>query len=249
MLRAVARLRGKTLRIARILEHHLGVPKQKRLLPPPLDMLIATILSQNTNDKNSFRAYAALRERFPNWADVAAAPVKSVRQAIKVGGMASQKAVRIKETLAAVKRRYGAFDLSALRRKSNEQVIEELTTLNGVGVKTASCVLLFSLGREVFPVDTHIHRICNRLGLVNGAETPEKTYERMKPLVPNGRSYSLHTNLIRFGRAICRSANPRCNVCPLFDECVYEAKSKLRGQARPSAASADYNFMLLDHVR
>ncbi len=243
---ARSRLRAKTLRVARVLERHLGVPRQKRSLPPPLDMLIATILSQNTNDKNSYRAYTELRKRFPTWQHVAAAPLKRVRAAIRVGGMAHQKAGRIKETLAAVQRRYGRFDLSALRRKSDEQVIEELTALNGVGFKTASCVLLFSLGRDVFPVDTHVHRICNRLGLVNGVATPEKTYEQMKPLVPKGKSYSLHTNLIRFGRAICRSAHPRCDVCPLFEECVYEEKTR---QRRSSAANADYTFMLLDNVR
>jgi endonuclease-3 len=209
-------------------------------------MLIATILSQNTNDRNSYRAYAELRRRFPTWQHVAAAPLTDVRAAIRVGGMARQKAVRIKETLAAVRRRYGRFDLSALRRKSNEQVMAELTSLNGVGSKTASCVLLFSFGRDVFPVDTHIHRICTRLGLVKGAATPEKTYEQMKPLVPKGKSYSFHTNLIRFGRAICRSAHPRCDVCPLFEECVYEQKSR---QARSSAANTDYTFMLLDNVR
>ncbi len=249
MSHALARLRAKTLRIARILEDHLGVPKQKRSLPPALDMLIATILSQNTNDKNSYRAYERLRKRFPTWEDVATAPLRSIKDAITVGGMANQKAARIKEALAAVKRRYGALDLSALRRKSNEHVIEELTTLNGVGFKTASCVLLFSFGRDVFPVDTHIHRIAHRLGLVDGTATPEKTYERMKPLVPKGRSYSLHTNLIRFGRAICRSAHPRCDVCPLYAECVYEGKRKLVRPARPFASTADHDFMLLDNVR
>jgi endonuclease-3 len=249
MSRALVRLRAKTLRVARMLEQHLGTPRQQRSLPPPLDMLIATILSQNTNDKNSFRAYTALRKRFPTWQDVAAAPMAGIKAAIKSGGMANQKALRIKETLAAVKARYGTYSLSALRKKSNDEIIEELVSLNGVGFKTAACVLLFSLGRDVFPVDTHVHRICNRLGLVPNTPTPEKTFEVMKRLVPAGRGYSFHTNLIRFGRMVCRSAKPRCAICPLYDECVFENKARWRNSTGLASRSGDYDFMLLDNVR
>lgn len=208
-------------------------------------MLVATILSQNTNDKNSHRAFMKLRERFPRWEDAASAQTGSIRSAIKSGGMANQKSKRIKETLAAVKARYGVYDLSALGKKSDDKVIEELTSLKGVGFKTASCVLLFSLGRDVFPVDTHVHRICNRLGLVK-TKTPEKTYESMKNIFPKGRGYAFHTNLIRFGRRICRSANPLCGICPLFHECTFSGKKR---QRRTRAASrADHDFMLLDNV-
>ena len=241
-------LRAKTLRVARKLEHFLGVPKQARVLPQPLDMLIATILSQNTNDKNSHRAYTLLRSKYPAWKDVAQAPLKSVKSAIRVGGMANQKSVRIKETLAAVHSQYGKYDLSSLKKKNNEGVIEELTSLNGVGVKTASCVLLFSMGRDVFPVDTHVHRICNRLGLAGGSSTPEKTFEAMRPLIPKGRGYSFHTNLIRFGRKVCRSQNPDCGICPVYDECIYDEKGA-RGAGRRTPSTADHDFMLLDNVK
>ncbi len=239
-------MRKKTLRVAGILEQSLGVPRQASRLPAPLDMLIATILSQNTNDKNSHRAYTSLRKQFPRWDDVADASLASVKSAIKTGGLANQKSKRIKETLAAVNERYGAYNLSALKKKSNDEVIEELISLDGVGFKTASCVLLFSMGRDVFPVDTHVHRICNRLGLVS-ATTPEKTYDAMRNLFPKGRGYSFHTNLIRFGRKICRSANPICGVCPLYDECAFEGKqeSSLKKQ---SASNVDFDFMLLDNV-
>jgi endonuclease-3 len=133
-----------------------------------------------------------------------------------------------------------------LKLKTNDEVIEELTTLNGVGFKTASCVLLFSMGRDVFPVDTHIHRICNRLGIVQ-TKTPEATYEEMKTMVPKGKGYSLHTNLIRFGRKVCRSANPACNICPLYDECAFDGKGTRR-PAKRSSSTADHDFMLLDNV-
>ncbi|MBX2992629.1 MAG: endonuclease III [Bacteroidetes bacterium] len=240
-------LRTKTLRVATTLEKLLGIPRQTSDLPPPLDMLIATILSQNTNDKNSHRAYTTLRAKFPRWDDVADAPMRSVIAAIRSGGMANQKSARIKQTLRAVKTRYGRHDLSALKRKPSASVLEELTSLNGVGLKTASCVLLFSMERDVFPVDTHVHRICNRLGLAN-SNTPEKTFEQMKTLIPKGKGYSFHTNLIRFGRMMCRSARPSCGECPLFDECLYEGKKKRKKQTRVPS-TADHDFMLLDNVR
>jgi endonuclease III len=240
-------LRAKTLRIARLLESFLGTPTQSKHLPAPLDMLIATILSQNTNDKNSHRAYACLRKRFPAWESASRAHVRNLIAAIRVGGMANQKAVRIKETLAAVKARYGTYALSALYGKTNDEVLDELTRMKGVGSKTAACVLLFSLGRDVFPVDTHVHRICNRLGLVTRSGTPEKTFGLMKSLVPPGRGYSLHTNLIRFGRKICRAHLPQCDSCPLYHECTSDDQ-KMRSRSRRMHSAADHDFMTLDNV-
>ncbi len=242
------KLKRKVRRVAAKLEKLLGEPRQAKTLPSPLDMLIATILSQNTNDKNSHRAYSNLKKTFPRWEDVAAAQVGRVKAAIWSGGMANQKSARIRETLAAVKSKHGKYDLSALRRKSDDVVIEELTGLKGIGFKTASCVLLFSMGRDVFPVDTHVHRICNRLGLVNSSSTPEKTYERMKKLIPKGKGYSFHTNLIRFGRKICRSSNPACDICPLYKECGFDGKKPKEKLSRRIPSTADHDFMLLDNV-
>ena len=240
------RLMVKTRRINNILEESLGVPRQATKLPPPMDMLVATILSQNTNDKNSHRAFLALRKRFPTWEKVATAPLRSLKAAIRIGGMANQKGPRIRNVLRSIRDMYGRYDLSALRRKGSEDVIEELTGLEGVGVKTAACVLLFSLRRDIFPVDTHVHRICGRLDLTPGARTPEQTFRMMQPLVPPGKGYSFHTNLIRFGRSICRATNPACGVCPLFDECLFPGKRTSRRTAGKS--TADHNFMLLDNV-
>ncbi len=234
--------------MTKTLERFLGVPKQASSLPSPLDMLIATILSQNTNDKNSHRAYTLLRKKYPRWEMVATAPLQGIKAAIRIGGMANQKSVRIKETLTAVHALHGRYDLSSLREKSNKNVIEELTAMKGVGVKTAACVLLFSMGRDVFPVDTHVHRICNRLGLAGSSSSPEKTFEAMRPLIPKGRGYSFHTNLIRFGRKVCRSNNPDCAVCPVYEECMYEGKK--RRPTRPRLpSSANHDFMLLDNVQ
>ena len=238
----------KTRRVAAVLERVLGVPEQQHPLPEPLELLIATILSQNTNDKNSHRAYSLLRQRYPTWEHVAAAPLRSLIATIKPGGMARQKSLRIKEVLQTFKSRYGGYDLSDLATKTNEQVISELTGLNGVGVKTASCVLLFSLGRDIFPVDTHVHRVCGRLGLAPGCKTPDQTFKVMQGLVPPRKGYSFHTNLIRFGRKICRANHPACNRCPLYDECLYENKTRLARQSR-SRSNTDHDFMLLDHVK
>ncbi len=240
-------LATKTRRIILALERELGIPRQPTPLPPPLDMLVATVLSQNTNDKNSHRAFTLLRERFSTWDKAAAAPLRSLKSAIRVGGMANQKGPRIKNILTQVNSRYGRMDLSALEAKSNEEIIAELTDLDGVGPKTAACVLLFSLGRDVFPVDTHVHRICTRLGLAPDSGSPERTFESMKPLIPRGKGYSFHTNLIRFGRKICRSNKPSCGICPVFAECIYPGKRKTVARRRES--SADHDFMLLDNVR
>jgi endonuclease-3 len=241
-------LRFKTSRVAEILESELGKPVQAVRLARPLDMLIATILSQNTNDKNSHRAYAQLRKKYGRWQNVAKAPLRGIISAIRAGGMANQKSLRIKETLLAVKDRFGGYDLSPLKKRDNEEVINELTKFNGVGVKTASCVLLFSMGRDVFPVDTHVHRVCGRLGLAPGCATPEKTFQFMKTLVPKRKGYSFHTNLIRFGRRVCRSINPACGVCPLYDECLFPGKERALRVNR-AASNADHDFMLLDNIQ
>lgn len=240
-------LRQKTGRVVRILGRYLGSPRPADRRPPPLDLLVATILSQNTNDKNSHRAYTRLRERYPRWEDVAGAPLRGIESAIRSGGMARQKSRRIKEILVQVCTRGDGSDLRQLKRLSDDGVLAHLTEFKGVGVKTAACVLLFSLGRDVFPVDTHVHRICNRLGLAGRSKLPEHTFAAMRSLVPPGKAYSFHTNLIRFGRTVCRSNNPSCSVCPLHEECVYPRKGRRTDRAVISS-SHDRDFMLLDNV-
>lgn len=205
------------------------------------------MLSQNTNDRNSHQAYLELRRRFPRWSQVAEAPSRSITAAIRKGGMAHQKAPRIRAALRTLRRRLGGYGFREFTRKSNEEIVGELTQLEGVGIKTASCVLLFSLGRNVFPVDTHIHRLCRRLGLVAKCRTPEQTFEAMAPLVQRGKEYSFHTNLIRFGRRVCRARNPACGECPLFAECIDPGK-RVRRRAGPGVAGTRGDFMLLDNL-
>ncbi|MGA9407310.1 MAG: endonuclease III [Bacteroidota bacterium] len=234
-------------RVIHLLELHLGIPHQKRERTDPLDMLIGTLLSQNTNDRNSHRAYLELRKRFPTWKKVAEAPVGAIAAAIKIGGMKNQKSSRIKALLRAVHKDNGSYRLPGIQKMKNDEVISMLTAFHGIGFKTAACVLLFSLRREVFPVDTHIHRICNRLGLVK-TKTPDQTFEAMKLLVPQGKSYSFHTNLIRFGRTICLAQRPRCGQCPLFDVCAFSEKEKFAFQKITPTSRQNSDFMLLDEI-
>lgn len=240
-------MRRKTARVIRILESHLGTPCQKKARTGPLDMLIGTVLSQNTNDRNSHRAYRELRRRFPTWKKVAGAPVGAIASAIRVGGMKNQKSKRIKALLKKILEKNGSYSLHVLKGMNDNGIIEMLMSFNGIGYKTAACVLLFSLRREVFPVDTHIHRISNRLGLAD-TKTPEKTFEIMKSLVPKGRSYSFHTNLIRFGRTVCIAQRPRCGQCPLYDECVFSRKEMYASEKHPVLSRRNADFMLLDEI-
>lgn len=231
-----------------MLEKFLGVAQPAKKKSKPLDMLIATLLSQNTTDKNSHRAYRNLRTMFPRWADVLHASTKTLAAVIRTAGMAHQKSARIKTILRTIQQRYGSLSLDRLRRRSDAEIFEELLSLKGVGVKTAACVLVFSFARDVFPVDTHIHRICGRLGLAPGCRTPEKTFEWMKNIVPKGKAYAFHTTLIRFGREVCRSQRPRCGICPLYDACEYESKKKYRSFVASPNPGTDHTFMLLDNI-
>lgn len=238
----------RILRVAGILEQLYGKRKRSGKRSPPLDTLIGTLLSQNTNDQNSYRAWVNLRKKYPSWEDVVAAPWQSVAAAIRVGGLKNQKARRIKEILRRVHRDWGAYSLSALRGKTNDEVMEYLLSMKGVGEKTAACVLVFSLNRDVFPVDTHIHRICNRLGFV-ATKTAEESFRAMDSMVPAGKSYSFHVNLIQFGREICRAGKPLCRNCPLFDECMFVQKDAFAEiPASASRRSRGSGFLVTEHL-
>ena len=242
---AIRRDKAKTRSVIALLEEHLGTPHLTRPLPDPLDLLVATVLSQNTNDKNSHRAYTNMKEAYPHWQLVAHAPTSRLVKLLKTGGMASLKAQRIKGILSEVKGRFGHYDLSRLRTWKNERILRELTSIKGVGPKTAACVCVFSLGRDIFPVDTHVHRICGRLRLAGGARTAEEMFLAMRKRIPPGKSYSFHTNLIRFGRTICRSRNPACGDCPIFTLCSFAGKTNRH--VRPSPAN--HAFMVLENVQ
>jgi endonuclease-3 len=204
--------------ILRRLEASYGSSPPPRRLPP-LDELILTILSQHTSDVNRDRAYADLRRRFPSWDDVAEAPAPAIASAIRRGGLGPTKAVRIKATLRELRRAGVALDDRALTGRPPEETWSTLRGLPGVGPKTAACVLLFSLGEPYFPVDTHVHRVAKRLGLVPAKAGAAQAQEILQRAVPADITYSLHMQLIRHGRAICRAPRPLCEECVLLDLC------------------------------
>ena len=193
------------------------------LAPPrrsdPLEELIFTVLSQHTSDVNAERAFEALRAAFPTWDAVVRAPTRTVADAIRSGGLADTKAPRIQAILREVEARRGAFDLSSLEQLSDDEARAELVSLPGVGPKTAAVVLSFSLGRDAMPVDTHVHRVTRRLGLVPPKTSAERADRLLHELVPEGLRTPLHVALIRLGREICKAPTPRCRICPLKDIC------------------------------
>jgi endonuclease III len=186
---------------------------------PILDELVATVLSQHTSDRNSERAFALLKERFPTWEQVRRAPTAAVADAIRCGGIADQKAIRIQRILAEVEEREGRLDLSRLARLDDEQVEAYLTSLPGVGPKTAACVLAFSMGRPAFPVDTHVHRVTTRLGWIPAAASAEQAHMLLARLVPPDARYDLHLALVVHGRTVCDARRPRCGACPVRGLC------------------------------
>jgi endonuclease III len=185
----------------------------------PLEELILTILSQNTSDVNRDRAYEALRRRYPTWEELAAAPESGVVEAIRPGGLANTKAPRILRVLRELRDREGRLDLSWMREAPDDEVVGYLTSLPGVGRKTAACVLAFALERPALPVDTHVHRVATRLGLLTEGTSADRAHDLLEALVPPDMRVSMHVGLIRHGRAVCRAARPRCEACPLRDLC------------------------------
>lgn len=214
----MAEVRRRVRTIHRRLLKHFG-----ELAPPrrtdPLEELVLTVLSQHTSDANAERAFASLRARFPSWRAVVAARSTAVADAIRSGGLANTKAPRIQAILREVLEREGRFDLSRLRRGPDEDVVRYLTSLAGVGPKTAAVVMAFALGRPTIPVDTHVHRVATRLGLVEPRSSAEKTHRVLERSVPSELKVSLHVGLIRLGREICKAGRPRCEDCPLVDLC------------------------------
>ena len=221
----------------RQLDRAYGQPPPPRRLPP-LDELVLTILSQHTSDVNRDRAYADLRRRFRTWDDVADAPTPAIARAVRRGGLGPTKAVRIKAVLRELRHAGVRLDDAALRGDSPEATWARLRELPGVGPKTAACVLLFSLGEPYFPVDTHVHRVAMRLGLVPERATAEQAQEILQRAVPSDLVYDLHMQLIRHGRAICRAPRPLCEECPLLDICPRIGVATKSIPARDNRAAA-----------
>lgn len=228
--------------INKLLVKHFGIPPKNEKLPNPLEMIIATILSQNTNDKNSYQAYRNLKDRFRTFEELANARRSSIEKEIRIAGLGKQKSEAIKNLLTDLKEKRNSLSLDFVTGMKNEDAVKELSSYKGVGVKTASCVLLFSLERDVCPVDTHVHRTLNRIGLVK-TSAPEKTFFEINNTFPKGIAHSFHTNLIRLGREICKPKNPSCCECPLLKICKYEEKNLVKPKL-----SKSNSFMLLDNI-
>ena len=193
------------------------------LAPPravdPLDELVLTVLSQHTSDLNAERAFADLRAAYPTWAEVVGERTERVVDAIRSGGLANTKAPRIQSILREVHAREGGFDLSRLRSLPDAEARAYLTSLPGIGPKTAAVVLSFALGRDAIPVDTHVHRVTRRLGMIPPKASAELADRLLHDLVPDGLRTPLHVALIRLGREICKAPTPLCSICPLKDLC------------------------------
>jgi endonuclease III len=213
-------LAEKALQVHHKLFEFYGEPIWRNPLPP-VDELISTILSQNTNDVNRDRAFNALRARFPTWEAVREAPTSEVVDSIRVAGLANQKGPRLQQVLRQITSERGSLDLSFLNDLPLEEARAWLTKFNGVGPKTAAIVLCFSLGRPAFPVDTHVYRVTGRIGLHPDSMSVEQAHPHLEALFPPATYYAAHLNIIRLGREICHARKPECVACPLRALCDF----------------------------
>lgn len=207
----------------------------------PVGGLVGTILSQHTSDVNSDRAYQQLVATFPTWEAVRDAPTYKVAEAIRSGGLANIKARRIQDVLHELSEKQAeqgdmrelAHALDHLVEMQPEEAWRWLRRLSGVGPKTAACVLMFNLDMPVIPVDTHVHRVSQRLGLIGPKVSADQAHEILDKLTPPEWVYPLHVNLIRHGRQICHAQRPACNACPLYSECAYVGSVNAQETATP----------------
>jgi endonuclease-3 len=198
-----------------------------RVKLPPLDELVSTILSQNTNDVNRDRAFDSLRAAFPTWEQVRDAPTEAVIDAIRTAGLANQKGPRIQNVLRAITEEVGSLDLSLLAEIPVAEARKWLLRFKGVGPKTAAIVLLFSLDKPAFPVDTHIYRVTGRLGLRPQKMNADAAHHHLEQLFPHESYYDVHLNIIRLGREVCHARQPACRDCMLNDICPYFQAQKV----------------------
>lgn len=212
--------------IIHLLEQQYG---QHRWEPgsAPLSILIGTIISQNTSDMNSARAFKALRDTFKSWEDVAGADVSELANVIRCGGLSIIKAERIKWALEHIQKERGSLELDFLEGLPISQAKAWLEALPGVGPKTAACVLMFSLGKPIMPVDTHVYRIARRLGVIDSRLSYQRACKVLEGLIPAPYVYQLHLHLIEHGRRVCKAQHPRCSSCILNGCCVYAQRGKL----------------------
>ncbi len=236
-------MKQKINKINKLLIEQFGIPPRNKRPPAPVDLLIATILSQNTNDNNSYKAFQNLKNNFSSWEEVAKLTPKQIEKYIKTAGLGKQKSRAIKNLLTTLLKKRNKITLSHLKKMTDAEILKELTSYNGIGIKTASCVLLFAFRKNVCPVDTHVHRTTNRIGIVN-TKSPDKTFYALQGNFPDNTAHSFHTNLIRLGREVCLSQKPKCGICPLIKICNYENKN-----LSVTKKNKEREFMLLDSIK
>jgi endonuclease-3 len=226
-------------RVHDLLVQHYGSRRVKER--DPLDGLILIMLSQATSDVNCDRAFSSLKAQFPTWDKVLDAPVEAIADAIRSGGLANQKAARIKQLLREIHQEQGDLDLSWMFAATPDECREYLSSFHGVGPKTVACVLVFFLNKPAFPVDTHVHRVTKRLGWIREKAGAEEAHRVLESAIPDEWKLDLHVNLISHGRAICRAAGnggPRCDECFLRRLCAYGKTHSVTVQSRHAARTA-----------
>lgn len=214
----ISGLRRKAARINRAITREYG---EKTAGPDedPVDTLVETILSQNTTDVNSHRSFLALKAAYGDWEDLLGESPEAVSRIIRSGGLPDIKARRILDALEFIARERGRVELDFLREMSREEADRWLGQMKGVGPKTRAIVLLFSLGMASFPVDTHVHRVTRRLGLIGPRTSREDAQDELAAMVPTSQYFNFHVNLIEHGRRVCRARNPLCRSCVVSDLC------------------------------
>ncbi len=218
-------LQKKYHQVADALSREYGYPRWRQHLPP-VDELVNTILSQNTSDVNRDLAFERLRARFPTWEAVRDAAPHEIIEAIRPAGLANQKGPRIQQALRTLTREVGSISLDHLQDMPVGEAKARLMSINGIGPKTAAIILLFSFNKPAFPVDTHVHRVSRRLGLVGPKTSAEQAHVEMEQIVPAEDYYAFHLQLIQHGRQVCQARAPRCALCVLQDHCDYYASLK-----------------------
>jgi len=220
-------LKAKYTAVYQPLLTHYGKPEWRPHLPP-VDELVCTILSQATSDGNRDMGFNALKARYPDWESVMDAPEHDVIATIYSAGLANQKGPRIQAALRTIYQERGRIELDFLNEMPLDEAQKWLTQINGIGPKTAAIILLFSFGRPCFPVDTHVHRVSRRLGLISPKVTADKAHNILQNMGAAETFYSMHLNLIRHGRTICRARSPKCEICFLKQLCDYYQQEILR---------------------
>ncbi len=220
----------RAARIDGILTKVYGRKKVEKRRTDPLDTLMLTILSQNTNDVNRDRAYRSLKAAYPTWQDLMSSTPARVAKTIRVGGLANIKSRRLIDVLRFIRHERGELDLRFLGRMIPSEANAWLSRMKGVGPKTRAIVLLFSLGMPAFPVDTHVHRVTRRLGLIGKKTSREQAQAELAAIMPESEYYNFHINLIEHGRAICTARKPKCSICPVRSLCDYYHDVFLKGQ-------------------